>query len=374
MATYILLTPTDGLKCTDTPPYTSGAMTTGVSALYDTDKTIGAGASYFSAYGGGTVGLDLGSVKTVAQILLYVRWTDNYNNLVTWTAWGGGPFYAPSFSIYRSNDNSNWTFVETFSNPTPSHGGAGASMTFTLTNPINARYVKVVCINTSSQPVGFTFTGGSGSPGGRVVGTELEAYDTVIEAIASVKAGASCNSVQVPGIASAKASAASTPVGQSTVVTVATHLQNADQVGARVDTPHCDVEIAAPGFSCELIGGADILAEMPGIACEAEAQAERWAEITAKLPGVSCAVEAQAEKWGEITAKLRGFSVDAEAREAGWAEITASMPGFSCKAEAAQGTADADIEVPFPAFRCEADISSPSRFRDTILRHHRWEA
>ncbi|HOI95564.1 MAG TPA: discoidin domain-containing protein [Syntrophobacter fumaroxidans] len=371
---YTLLTPSDGLKCTDTPPYTSGAMTTGVSALHDGDKTIGAGASYFSAYGGGTVGLDLGSVKTVAQILLYVRWTDNYNNLVTWTAWGGGPFYAPSFSVYRSNDNSSWTFVETFSNPTPSHGGAGACMTFALTNPINARYVKVVCINTSSQPVGFTFTGGSGSPGGRVVGTELEAYDTVIECVLAAKATLICNSVQVPCTLASKAALLFNPVGTSTVVTAATHLQNADQVGARSVIAHCDIEVPAPGFSCELIGGADILAEMPGIACEAEAQAERWAEITANLRGFSCAVEAQAEKWAEITAKLRGFSVDAEAREAGWAEITANLPGFSCKAEAAQGTADADIEVPFPAFRCEADISSPSRFRDTILRHHRWEA
>jgi|GEM_PF-2475884 len=371
---YILLTPSDGLKCTDTPPYTSGAMTTGVSALFDTDKTIGAGASYFSAYGGGTVGLDLGSVKGVAQILLYVRWTDNYNNLVTWTAWGGGPFYAPNFSIYRSDDNSNWTFVETFSNPTPSHGGAGACLTFTLTNPVNARYVKVVCINTSGTPVGFTFTGGSGSPGGRVVSTELEAYDTVIEAVVSVKAGAVCNSVQVPGIVSVKATPVSTPVGQSTVVTMATHLQNGDQVGARSAIAHCDIEIPAPGFSCELVGGADIEAEMPGISCEAEARAEKWAEITVKLPGFSCAAEALAERWAEITVNLPGFSVNAEARAARWAEITANMPGFSCKAEAMEGTADADIEVPFPAFRCEAEISTPSRFHDFILRHRREEA
>src|SRR5690606_11605729 len=155
-----LLTPSDGLKCTDTPPYTSGAMTTGVSALHDGDKTIGAGASYFSAYGGGTVGLDLGSVKPVAQILLYVRWSDNYNNLVTWTAWGGGPAYAPSFSVYGSQDQSSRTVVGSFSKPAPSRGGAGASRPIARPNRLNARSVNGVCSNPSRRPVGFTFPGG----------------------------------------------------------------------------------------------------------------------------------------------------------------------------------------------------------------------
>lgn len=369
MTTYAKLTPTDGLKKSyDAAPYTTVVLDTGVAAMIDGNLGTSAGAGYFWTHGNGTVGIDLGSVKSVAKLVLTVKYTDINNNNVTWTAWGGGPYSAPIFKIYKSDDNTTWAFVETFSNITES-----GTFNFVLTNPAMGRYFKIVCDSDSSSPPGFTFTGGSGSPGGKIVTTELEAYDTVIECLFRATAKMSCNSIQIPGLISANASIQFNPVGTSTVVIMANHLQDGSQVGAVASTSSAVMTIEFEDFTFEAMCGAlmQIEIEPSAFLFSAAAHQEYPASLAITFPAFTFSASAVSQFAATFEETFPEFTVKAKAHSGLAAKMTFSIP-FEVHAEAGPETGkDATLEIEFPDFSFKATASIGSRFLNYILRYAR---
>lgn len=132
---------TAGLKLEpDTAPYTSGAMTTD-NDLIDNDTTTKACGTWWLykwAYG-----FDTGSASTQIHSIV-VRVNHALASAVsTWYTTNND-----SFSVYKSSDNSTWTFVETFNAP-PISAAVNYYFTFTceLASPDTARYWKIVSID-----------------------------------------------------------------------------------------------------------------------------------------------------------------------------------------------------------------------------------
>ena len=124
---FIKLDPNDGLeKRSDSSPL-SVTMDTGISALYDGDKSTGIG-NYWNSQD--SFGIDLGLSKNVDKIICY-------HNLTTKQGWYNDDWGI--VAVYKSDDNSSWTFVEEFVQPPTNNG----EFILTLSSTQNARYFKV---------------------------------------------------------------------------------------------------------------------------------------------------------------------------------------------------------------------------------------
>lgn len=151
---YVKLNPVDGLYLESNASDGSEAMSTGCAALYDGNKTITASPTndwwhYHFAYG-----LDLGSVKTFNRLIGY----DTFNS----NGWYSAAH--DSISIFKSDDNITWTFVERFDGPTR----IGGAWTMDLAASITARYIKFFECEVSSML--------ADTIGASLKVTELEAY------------------------------------------------------------------------------------------------------------------------------------------------------------------------------------------------------
>lgn len=129
----------DGLKLEpDTAPYTSTIMTTGVSALYDSNVLVAVSSSWFGSY---CYGIDLGQSSIINGLKCYFI---NGAGL-TPTSWLGDNW--DSVSVYKADVNGSWSFVQTFNAPALSDTGSGrGAFTLAFSSPQTARYFKVVNI------------------------------------------------------------------------------------------------------------------------------------------------------------------------------------------------------------------------------------
>jgi hypothetical protein len=104
------------------------------------------------------VGLDLGSPQIIERLILYDQTSSADAGI-----WTGGNH--DNLSVYISNDNSTWTFVESF-NPPSRAGTTSGIITMDLAIPQTARYIQVFTTD-------YNLYAKNGTP---LVHVELEAY------------------------------------------------------------------------------------------------------------------------------------------------------------------------------------------------------
>lgn len=108
---YQEVTVSDGLSGIGTSTPGSEVLSTGESWIYD--NTRFEAQSYPQGGGGLSYGVDLGSTKTIKRIVV-----SGLADITSWSGWYTGEANASTFDVYGSSDNSSWTFIETFDQPT----------------------------------------------------------------------------------------------------------------------------------------------------------------------------------------------------------------------------------------------------------------
>lgn len=146
----------------DTSPYTGTTLTVN-DTLIDGSKFVAAGSDYW--YTHYSYGVDLGVGMEVFKIHC-----SGLTASGTPTSWYSSGY--DSFSVYKSDDNSTWTLVESFDGPPLIYLAAQAwTFELALATPATARYWKVVY--TDSTTCAFLPGGLSGKIG------EVEVFTTV---------------------------------------------------------------------------------------------------------------------------------------------------------------------------------------------------
>jgi len=118
----------------DSAPYTSTTLNTR-PALVDGDKYNNGGTNYW--YTHYAYGLDFGVSTTISGLAVY-----GHTAADTPTTWLAGH---DSFNVYKSDDNSTWTFVETFDAPPIIHSAPlewGFEVVFSTNQ--TARFFKII--------------------------------------------------------------------------------------------------------------------------------------------------------------------------------------------------------------------------------------
>lgn len=89
-----------------------------------------------------SIGIDFGSPQNIGSIKLYISTCMNLGTQKTVTGWDSG--YDNYFDVYKSSDNSTWTFVERVVEPTISDIVLGqAILTIPLSTPVSSRYIQI---------------------------------------------------------------------------------------------------------------------------------------------------------------------------------------------------------------------------------------
>jgi len=133
------ITPSAGLKLEpDSAPYTDRSMDL-APALIDTTLYTAISGEWLADY---SYGIDLGSSGDVDVLRVYFECYDLFGSgPMTPTGWSG----TVTFKVYKSDDGSNWTWVEDFVNPVIQHMALGemyVDLAFAATQ--TARFFKAV--------------------------------------------------------------------------------------------------------------------------------------------------------------------------------------------------------------------------------------
>lgn len=175
-----LLTPSAGIWLNgDFTPTTS--TLTDKPCLIDADKST---ECTVKINGKISVGLNLGSSKTVTSIIIYFMVSSG--TLIS--QWLSGDF--DGFSIYTSNDNSSWTLRQEWDNPTlVVDAPTLAHVELELSTPVAAQYVKVWPKDNGWYCSGVDY----------LKVAELEAYaeSTTIQIPVAAITIAACNEIQI---------------------------------------------------------------------------------------------------------------------------------------------------------------------------------
>lgn len=144
MAYYSEITASVGLKLEpDTSPYTGttmGAAASVIDGMWDTKTNVDDWESTYS------YGIDLGSSVAVDRLFFTV------NKVGTWQGANNS-----TFSVYKSDDNSTWSFIQTFISPEFIWAGNAISgVNLDLTSQQTARYFKIVNSGSGTIKAGVT--------------------------------------------------------------------------------------------------------------------------------------------------------------------------------------------------------------------------
>lgn len=134
------LTPTAGLSYEDNSTPTSTALQSAAAmidtVLYEVENSLPIANANLS------IGIDFGSSQNIGSIKLYISTCMNLGTQQTVTGWDSG--YDNYFDVYKSSDNSTWTFVERVVEPTISDIALGqAILTIPLSTPVSSRYIQI---------------------------------------------------------------------------------------------------------------------------------------------------------------------------------------------------------------------------------------
>lgn len=127
-------------RAPDAAPHTSGSMSPDPNII-DDNRLTRSNTGYFQA--NESVGVQLEAAVEVSEIVI----EGDTNGTTEHTSYFSTSH--DSVSVYKSNNGSDWTFVEQFDAPpfTAVSGFIPVDITLTLTTPATAQYWKVVAVD-----------------------------------------------------------------------------------------------------------------------------------------------------------------------------------------------------------------------------------